>query len=80
VEIDREVEASYSQRSAERDVSGESLQAAAAWRDQDFIKMRIGGHDRRRMRLDDVGQLGVGKVSSEGANGGCREDDVADLT
>ena len=79
MEVDGEVDVPRPQRSAERDVSRESAQAASSGCDQDFVEMRIGGHDRRRMRLDDVGQPGVRKVLSEGANGGRREDDITDL-
>jgi hypothetical protein len=80
VKVDREVEAPRAERPAQRDVGRESFQPARARRDQDFVEVRVGGDDRRGMRLDDVGQPRVGKVSAEGANGGRREDDVPDLT
>jgi hypothetical protein len=41
--------------------------------------MGIPRDDGRRGRLDDVSQVGVGKVLPQSADGGRRKDDVANL-
>ena len=41
--------------------------------------MGIVADDRRRMRLDDVRNVGVGVVLAEGSHGGSGEDHITDL-
>ena len=48
-------------------------------RDDHVVDMRVVLDDRRRVRLDDVGDVGGGKVAAQRANGRRREDDIADL-
>ncbi len=48
-------------------------------RDDQFVDIGIVLDDRRRGRLDEVRDVGLGKAPAERANGRRREDDVADL-
>ena len=41
--------------------------------------MRIAGDDRSGRRLDYISNVCVGELAAEAADGGCREDDVADF-
>ena len=80
VEIDGEIEAHRAEPPAERDVADEPARPADARRDDDFVQMRIALDDRRGGRLDDVGEVRVGKSIAQRADGRRREHDVADFT
>jgi hypothetical protein len=45
--------------------------------DNHLIEMRIVADDRRRVFFDEVGDAGVGILSADGPDGGCRKHDVA---
>jgi hypothetical protein len=79
VKIDREVVTVRAELAAEREVRGEPARPVEPLRNQDAIEMGIVHDDRRRGRLDDVGEVGVWKRPPQGMNGRGREDDVADL-
>ena len=53
--------------------------ARAARRDDHLVEVRVVGDDRRRGRLDEIGEVRVGKSLAQRAHGRRREDDVADL-
>jgi hypothetical protein len=80
VKIDREIERLRFQPSAEGHVTREARNAMTARRDNQFIDVRVVRNDRRRGRLDDVGQMSGGKLAADGVDGGSRKDDVADFT
>ena len=53
---------SRAQPAAEREIVEQTAEAAPAWRDDDLVQMGIVEDDRRCGRLDDIGQVRVGKV------------------
>ena len=57
----------------------EKILARASGRDDHVVEMWVPGHHRRGGRLDDVGDMGVGKSLTHTANGRRREHDVANL-
>ena len=78
MEVDDEIEARRAQAPREREVVDEPSQPARALGDDDRVEMRVVPDDRRGRRLDEIGDVRVGKAAPEGRDGGRREDDVAD--
>ena len=60
-------------------IEGRNVTIEYRWADghNDRIQMRIAQHDGRGLFFDDVGEFGVGVVAPNRANGGRREDDIA---
>ena len=78
VEVDDQVEAPAAQGAGQLQVVAQAAPAAAAGNRDHVGQMRVGGHHRRGLRLDQVGQAGVGIALAHRPDDRGREDHVAD--
>ena len=79
MKVDREIEARGSQPADQRELGREPPDAARTRRDDQLVDIGVVLDDRGGGRLDEIRDVRVGKASADGANGRCREDDIADL-
>jgi hypothetical protein len=79
VKIDRHVEPCRANAPDERKVVANASQAAAPGRDDQFVEVRVSGHDGCGSRFHDISNPGVLKVFAQSPNRGRREHHVADL-
>ena len=79
MEIERNIELLRLQPSSQREVVDEAAHTSGARRDDDLVEMWIATDDRRGRRLDEVGEVSVGKPPAQRVDGRRREHDIADL-
>ena len=75
MKVDREVEPRGAQPAAEAEIAP----PPGPRHDQHIVEVRVAGDDGRGGGFDEIREVGVGKAAADGANGRCREDDVANL-
>ena len=80
MKVDRYVEASVTKTPAEREVRTQPAEAAPPRRNDHLVEMGVVDDDRRCGWFDDVADVRAGKAPAQRMHGGCREDDVANLT
>jgi hypothetical protein len=78
VKVDRQVVALAAQPPDERDVGAQASRRARTPRHDYLIEVRIVTHDGGGFLFDDVSEAGVRVAATDGSDGRCREDDVAD--
>jgi hypothetical protein len=79
VKIDREIVTFAAQPQTEGDIRQRAAHARRPRRDDHAIEMRVIGDNRRRRRLNDVGEVRVRKATPQSANGRRRENHIANF-
>src|SRR5207248_9019931 len=79
VKVDGQVVARALEAPGKLQVCGELDEGVPFRRDDDLVDARVALDDRRRRRLDEVGDVSLRKPVTQGANRRRREHDVADL-